>query len=162
MTSEERNELRQFLREEVTTIIRGEIAAAEQRISERQDRATAILREEIAAAEQRMIERQDRAVEALTTNLSEAIAEIRQEIRDEISPLRREIATMRERLDNFAVVVASVDARMGAFTRSIDRIVGEHDGVMATLDAQKRAIDHLSAQLAQTVARVEALERKAG
>lgn len=55
-----------------------------------------ILREEIAAAEQRIQARQDRAVEALTTNQSEATNE-----------LRREIGTLRERLDNLAPVMVS-------------------------------------------------------
>jgi predicted RNase H-like nuclease (RuvC/YqgF family) len=110
----------------------------------------AILREEIAAAEQRMGQRQDRAVEALTTNQSEAVAE-----------LRAEFAGLNDRIDNLAPVIIATDARMAAFTRSMDKLIGGQDETRQTLKAQQHAIDQLAAQLAETRARLDALEKKA-
>jgi hypothetical protein len=101
--------------EQIRTLVREEIAAAEERMAVRQD-----------AAEQRMAVRQDAAIEVVAGEISA--------LRNEFS---RRFAGMQERLDNLAPVVISTDARMAAFTRSVDRLIGAHEETAATQAAQQ-------------------------
>jgi hypothetical protein len=62
----------------------------------------------------------DAAAEALTLNLSD----LRQE-------LKREIKTLRDRMDNLVI-----DARMSAISRNIDRFIGDAGDAANTQAAQ--------------------------
>ena len=83
----------------------------------------------------------DAAAEALTLNLSD----LRQE-------LKREIKTIRDRMDNLVPTILTIDARMSAISRNIDRFIGDAGDAANTQAAQQRAIDDLAR-------RVAALER---
>jgi len=103
-----------------------------------------IVTAEISASEARMTAKQDRAVETIAGEFTELRAE-----------MRRELAALRERLDNLAPSIISTDARMAGFTRSLDKLIGAHSEAEATRIAQQRAIDDLYAQVAEIKRRLD-------
>jgi chromosome segregation ATPase len=84
-----------------------------------------------------------RAAESFATELTQ----VREELTRRIDELSRRVGTLEERVSNLAPVIISLDARMAAFTRSMDRLVGAHDDIAATQAAQQRAIDQLATRL---------------
>ena len=89
------------------------------------------IRAEIAASEQRI-------THATAANLSD--------LREELS---RRIEALERRFENLAPVILSIDARMAAFSRSVDQLLTAHDQTASTLTAQQRAIDQLAARVAR-------------
>ncbi len=69
--------------------------------------------------------------------------------------LRKSIASLSERLDNFASALFSLDARMAAMTQSMDRLIAAHSKTAETQAAQQR-------DLHQLAARVTRIENKLG
>jgi chromosome segregation ATPase len=147
MTTEDLNQIRAVLREEIGASetrlreeFRQEIRAAETR-----------LREEIAAAERRMIERQDRAVEALTINLTE----LRTELTNRIAGLGKRIDLLEERVNGLSNLLFSLESRMVGFGRTLDTLLKETSANNGTIEGYRRAFDALEA-------RVKAIEEKLG
>jgi hypothetical protein len=97
-----------------------------------------IIRALLAESEARIIARQDSAVEAIAADFSELRGET-----------RRHIETLQQRFDNLAPVIISLDARLAAFTRSVDNVLKDHDQTADTLAAQRRAIDELFTRVAR-------------
>src|ERR1700704_4822293 len=91
----------------------------------------------MGASEQRLTAKQDRAVEAIAAEFSE--------LREET---RRRMETMERRLDNLAPVIISLDARMSAFTRSVDNVLKDHDQVIGTLEGFRRIAAGLHTRIA--------------
>ena len=112
------------------------------------DQIRAIVREEcgnqVAASEQRMIDRQERAMEALTLNMSELRTELTTNIAELRSELGRRMETLEHRFDVQTPAILSMDARMAAFGRAVDQLITAHDGNAVTLAAQQRAISDLA------------------
>ena len=113
-----------------------------------------IVAESVAESEGRTVktltEKQDRAVETIAGEISA----LRTELTQQTGALTQQVGDLSQRLDNLAPVIISTDARMAAFTRSLDRLITVHGETEGTQTAQQRAIDQLSA-------RVKALEDKA-
>jgi len=107
----------------------------------------------VAAAEQRLIDRQERSMEALTLNMSELRTELTANLSELRTELSRRLETLERRFEVQTPVILSMDARMAAFTRASDQVLTAHDSNATTLAAQQRAITDL-------VARVARLERE--
>jgi uncharacterized coiled-coil protein SlyX len=112
-------------------IIRGLLAESEGRLEAR-------FETRLAETEARLIARQDRAVESIAADFSELRGET-----------RRHIETLQQRFDNLAPVIISLDARLAAFTRSVDNVLKNHDQTADTLAAQRKAIDELYTRVAK-------------
>lgn len=109
-------------------------------------------KQDLADLEARIVDRLTEAItrtaDALTTKQDRAVESIAGEISALRSEIGQRIDAVGERLDNLAPVVISTDARMAAFTRSVDRLIGGHHETAGTLAAQQRAFDQLAARVA--------------
>jgi len=98
----------------------------------------------VAAAEQRMTERQERSMEALTANLSD----LRDEMNARFETVDRRFEALERRFERTSETLRSIDTRMGALTKWADTLDRDNLALANTQAGQQRAIDDLAARVA--------------
>jgi hypothetical protein len=99
----------------------------------------------VAAAEQRIIERQDRAVEAITANMSDLRAEIHTRF-DKVDVRFDVLERRTERIETHMLAIMLQTAGM---SKSLTEAEPTDSSFAASLSAQQRAIDDLAARVAK-------------
>lgn len=130
MTPEDLNQIRALVREE--------IAAAEHRMTERQERS-------MEALKLSMTERQERSTEALTANLSD----LRDEMNARFDKTDARFDTLERRTDRMETHLQSLILQTAGMNKSLTDAERIDSNFAATQSAQQRAIDDLAARVAK-------------
>ena len=129
---------------QIREIVRAEVAESETRMKASVAETEARMKASVAETEVRIRANQDRAAESFATDL----VQVRTEINRRFDGVDRRLEAVERRLDRIA-------DNTTALTRWADRLDKDNLQITSTQAAQQRAIDQLTAEVAEIKRRLE-------